>query len=118
AIEGLAVICLQILIAYVTRKLPAVPTIALGFCITGVAFALLAIAPSAISFGVMLVVIALGEVTQASRYYEYCSRLAPEGQQGLCLGSGFPADWAGIFGRGLDGRPVAARVRRSAAQAE
>lgn len=90
AIEGLAVICLQILIAYLTRKLPAVPTIALGFLITSLAFVLLAIHPSAISFAVMLVVIALGEVTQASRYYEYVSRLAPEGQQGLYMGYAFP----------------------------
>jgi proton-dependent oligopeptide transporter, POT family len=90
AIEGLAVICLQILIAYLTRKLPAVPTIALGFLITSLAFVLLALHPSAVSFAVMLVVIALGEVTQASRYYEYVSRLAPEGQQGLYMGYAFP----------------------------
>ena len=103
AIEGLAVICLQILIAYLTRKLPAVPTIALGFCITGVAFALLALAPSATSFGAMLVVIALGEVTQASRYYEYCSRLAPEGQQGLYMGYAFPPIGLGFLVAGWMG---------------
>jgi MFS family permease len=28
-------------------------------------------------------------VVQASRYYEYCSRLAPEGQQGLYMGYAF-----------------------------
>jgi dipeptide/tripeptide permease len=89
AIEGIAVICLQIVIAYVTRKLPTLPTIALGFTITGLAFILLALHPSAISFAATLVVMALGEVTQASRYYEYCSRLAPEGQQGLYMGYAF-----------------------------
>jgi proton-dependent oligopeptide transporter, POT family len=89
-IEGVAVICLQILVTYLTRKLPAVPTIALGFLITGCAFILLAVRPSVVSFAVMLVVIALGEVTQASRYYEYCSRLAPDGQQGLYMGYAFP----------------------------
>jgi POT family proton-dependent oligopeptide transporter len=105
AIEGFAVICLQILVAYLTRKLPAVPTIALGFLITGLAFSLLAIHPSVISFAVMLVVVAIGEVTQASRYYEYCSRLAPAGQQGLYMGYAFPpiglgfklAGWAGGY---------------------
>jgi POT family proton-dependent oligopeptide transporter len=105
AIEGFAVICLQILVAYLTRKLPAVPTIALGFLITGLAFILLAIHPSVISFAVMLVVVAIGEVTQASRYYEYCSRLAPAGQQGLYMGYAFPpiglgfklAGWTGGY---------------------
>jgi proton-dependent oligopeptide transporter, POT family len=90
AIEGFAVICLQILVAYITRKLPALQTIALGFSITAIAFALLAIRPSVGSFAVMLVVVAIGEVTQASRYYEYCSRLAPQGQQGVYMGYAFP----------------------------
>jgi proton-dependent oligopeptide transporter, POT family len=103
SLEGFAVICLQIFIAYVTRKLPAVPTIALGFLITGAAFALLALRPSAVSFGVMLFVIALGEVTQASRYYEYCSRLAPEGQQGLYMGYAFPPIGLGFLVAGWMG---------------
>lgn len=103
AIEGLAVISLQIVVAYVTRKMSAVPTIALGFLITGLAFALMAVHPSVISFAVMLVVIALGEVTQASRYYEYCSRLAPEGQEGLYLGYAFPPIGLGAWIGGLLG---------------
>ena len=40
-------------------------------------------------FGVLLVILALGELLQASRYYEYCSRLAPPGQQGLYMGYAF-----------------------------
>lgn len=103
AIEGFAVICLQILVTYLTRKLPAVPTIALGFLITGLAFSLLALHPSVISFAVMLVVIAIGEVTQASRYYEYCSRLAPEGQQGLYMGYAFPPIGLGFLVAGWMG---------------
>ncbi len=102
-IEGLAVICLQIVVAYATRRLSAVPTIALGFLITGLAFVLMAVHPSVISFAVMLVVIALGEVTQASRYYEYCSRLAPEGQEGLYLGYAFPPIGLGAWVGGLLG---------------
>ena len=36
-----------------------------------------------------LILLALGEVTQAPRYYEYISRLAPPGQQGLFMGYAF-----------------------------
>lgn len=103
AIEGLAVISLQILVTYVTRRMSAVPTIALGFLITGLAFILMAVHPSVASFAVMLVVIALGEVTQASRYYEYCSRLAPEGQEGLYMGYAFPPIGLGAWVGGLMG---------------
>ena len=39
--------------------------------------------------GVLLVILAFGELTQASRYYEYCSRLAPPEQQGLYMGYAF-----------------------------
>jgi MFS family permease len=36
-----------------------------------------------------LVVVALGEITQSPRYYEYISRLAPSGQQGTYMGFAF-----------------------------
>jgi proton-dependent oligopeptide transporter, POT family len=103
AIEAFSVICLQILIAYLTRKLPAVPTISLGFLISGCSFALLALHPSTNFFGLMLAVLALGEVIQASRYYEYCSRLAPEGQQGLYMGYAFLPIGLGFLAAGWMG---------------
>jgi POT family proton-dependent oligopeptide transporter len=34
-------------------------------------------------------VLALGEIMLASRYYDYISRLAPSGQQGLYMGYAF-----------------------------
>jgi proton-dependent oligopeptide transporter, POT family len=89
SIEAVTVILFQILATYLTRNMPAVRAIALGFLITGLAFILLAVHPSLWMFAVMLVVMALGEITQASRYYEYCSRLAPPGQQGLYMGYAF-----------------------------
>lgn len=89
SVEGLTIIAFQILIAYVTRKMPPIQAIAIGFLITGLSFALLAIHPSIWIFPVMLVVLALGEITQASRYYEYCSLLAPPGQAGLYMGYAF-----------------------------
>ena len=36
-----------------------------------------------------LALVALGEITQSPRYYEYISRLAPAGQQGTYLGFAF-----------------------------
>ena len=89
SIEAITVICFQILATYLTRKMAAVRAIALGFLISGLAFLFLAIRPSVLSLSLMLVVLALGEITQASRYYEYCSRLAPPGQQGVYMGYAF-----------------------------
>ena len=36
-----------------------------------------------------LFILALGEITQSPRYYEYVSRLAPPGQQGTYMGFAF-----------------------------
>lgn len=89
SLEGATIICLQILVAYLTQKIPAVQAIAIGFLIAACSWILLAVHPSTFAFGVLLVVLALGELLQASRYYEYCSRLAPPGQQGLYMGYAF-----------------------------
>ena len=89
SIEAFTVIGFQILVTYMTRKMEAVRVIALGFLISALSWILLAVHPTMLTLGAMLVVMALGELTQASRYYEYCSRLAPPGQQGLYMGYAF-----------------------------
>jgi len=89
SLEGATIICFQILVAYLTQKIPAVQAIAIGFLISASSWVLLAVHPSTFAFGVLLVILALGELLQASRYYEYCSRLAPPGQQGLYMGYAF-----------------------------
>lgn len=89
SIEAATVICFQILVTYLTRKIPAVQTIAMGFLLAGLSWILLAVHPTMFMLGALLVLLALGELTQASRYYEYCSRLAPAEQQGLYMGYAF-----------------------------
>lgn len=97
SVEGITVICFQILVTYLTREMAAVRAIALGFLIAGLAFSFLSVHPNMLMFAAMLVVLALGEITQASRYYEYCSRLAPPGQQGLYMGYAFLPIAIGYF---------------------
>ena len=45
--------------------------------------------PGVVMTAAALVVVALGELIQSPRYYEYISRLAPEGQQGTYMGFAF-----------------------------
>ncbi|MGA2846170.1 MAG: MFS transporter [Candidatus Acidiferrales bacterium] len=89
SVDPIIVICFQILASYLTRKMPAVRAMALGFFITGLSWILLAIHPTIPILVATLVGVAIGEITQASRYYEYISRLAPSGQQGLYMGYAF-----------------------------
>jgi POT family proton-dependent oligopeptide transporter len=97
SVDPIVVISCQILVTYLTRKLPVFTTMTLGFLITSLAWILMAINPTVPMVAVTLVGVALGEITQVSRYYEYVSRLAPPGQQGLYMGYAFLPIAIGYF---------------------
>ena len=97
SVDPIVVISCQILVTYLTRKLPAFATMTLGFLITSLAWILLAIHPTVPMLVATLVGVAIGEITQVSRYYEYISRLAPPGQQGLYMGYAFLPIAIGYF---------------------
>jgi dipeptide/tripeptide permease len=97
SVDPIVVICLQILVAYLTRTMPAIRAIALGFLVTGLSWVLLAIHPTVPMVVASFAVLAIGEVIQASRYYEYISRLAPAGQQGVYMGYAFLPVAIGYF---------------------
>jgi dipeptide/tripeptide permease len=89
AIEGFGVITTTVLVAYLTRKWRALPTMATGIAITSASWLILLIGNGSWFIAVTLFVLALGEALQASRFYEYCSRLAPQGQEGVFMGYAF-----------------------------
>lgn len=87
--DGLTVICLTLAINYLTRKIPAFQAVILGTVITSGAWLILAFWPTIHGAILSLFVLALGEIIQSPRYYEYISRLAPPGQQGTYMGFAF-----------------------------
>jgi POT family proton-dependent oligopeptide transporter len=97
SIDALAVICFQILVAYLTRKLAAFSAMTLGLLISSLSWLILALHPTTLGLVATLVVLALGEMTQSARYYDYISRLAPPGQQGLYMGYAFLPIAIGYF---------------------
>jgi POT family proton-dependent oligopeptide transporter len=97
SVDAIVVICLQIPITLLTRKMPAFTAMTLGLLITSLAWIILAIHPTVGAALVALVFVALGEITQVSRYYEYVSRLAPPGQQGVYMGYAFLPVALGYF---------------------
>jgi dipeptide/tripeptide permease len=97
SIDGLTVICFQILVSYLTRKIPAFSAMTLGLLIMSLSWLILAFHPTTVGFIVTLVVLAFGEITQSARYYEYVSRLAPPGQEGLYMGYAFVPIAIGYF---------------------
>jgi proton-dependent oligopeptide transporter, POT family len=89
AVEGFGVISTTVLVAWLTRKARPLPAMAAGVAITSVAWLILLLGNGSLFIAATLLVVALGEALQASRFYEYCSRLAPKGQEGVFMGYAF-----------------------------
>jgi POT family proton-dependent oligopeptide transporter len=85
----LTVIALQLVMSFLTKKIPAFRAVTIGTLISGLAWLLLIVHPSFFMAIVTLFVVSLGEIIQSPRYYEYISRLAPAGQQGTYMGFAF-----------------------------
>jgi proton-dependent oligopeptide transporter, POT family len=87
--DPLTVICFTMVFSLLTSKMRAFSAITLGTLISSVAWIAVVIHPSVPMAVVALVVLAIGEITQQPRYYEYISKLAPPGQQGTYMGFAF-----------------------------
>jgi dipeptide/tripeptide permease len=87
--DGLTVICLTLAVNFLTRRIPAFQAVILGTLITSLSWLILAFHPTIWGAIVSLFVLALGEITQQPRYYEYIALLAPRGQQGTYMGFAF-----------------------------
>jgi len=85
----LVVITLTVAINLLTQKLHAFNAIIIGTLITSLAWIILILRPTVVGVVITLIAVALGEITQSPRYYEYISRLAPSGQQGTYMGFAF-----------------------------
>ena len=84
--DSLTVIFLTLAVNYLTRKIPVFQAVILGTVITSLSWLVLALRPTLWGAVLSLFVLALGEIIQAPRFFEYVSRLAPPGQQGTYMG--------------------------------
>ena len=89
AVEAGTVIACTFLVNYLTRKVRPFLAIIAGVLISSVSWLFLTLGSGTPYVVAALIVLGLGELTQAPRYYEYISRLAPPGQQGLFMGYAF-----------------------------
>ncbi len=95
SIDPLCVILFQIAISFMTRKIRPFPAMTLGILVASFSWLLLTLGSTQslggipIMAAIALVVLATGEMIQSPRYYEYVSRLAPPGQQGVFMGYAF-----------------------------
>lgn len=91
------VIALTMALNLAMQKVASFRAITLGTLVSAVAWILLAIHPTVLMAYFTLAVVAIGEIIQSPRYYEYISRLAPPGQQGTYMGFAFLPIGIGSF---------------------
>jgi MFS family permease len=89
ATDPIVVILFTMAIGFLTKRMQAFHAVILGTLISSLAWIILIVHPSVWMAVATLVVVAIGEIVQQPRYYDYISRLAPEGQQGTYMGFAF-----------------------------
>jgi MFS family permease len=87
--DPIIVITCTVALNAAARRLRSLTAVILGTLVTGLGWGILALWPTVTGAVVALAVVALGEITQQPRYYEYISRLAPPEEQGTYLGFAF-----------------------------
>ena len=101
----LVVISLTVLINLATQKIASVKAVTLGTLMSSLAWIVLIFKPTITGVIITLVCVALGEIVQSPRYYEYISRLAPPGQQGTYMGFAFlPIGLGSLIGGWFGGK--------------
>lgn len=103
--DGLTVICLTMVINHLTRKIAPFSAVILGTLISSLCWLIIAFQPTVTGAVLSIVVLALGEIIQAPRYYEYIAKLAPAEQQGTYMGFAFlPIGIGSLVGGWFGGR--------------
>ncbi|HKW33739.1 MAG TPA: MFS transporter [Candidatus Acidoferrum sp.] len=103
--DGLTVICLTLVINHLTRKIAPFGAVILGTLISSLCWLIIAFQPTVVGAVLSIVVLALGEIIQAPRYYEYIAKLAPAEQQGTYMGFAFlPIGVGSLIGGWFGGR--------------
>lgn len=87
--DPIIVITLTVAVNAITRRISSFRAITLGTVLTAVGWLAVGLHPRVWTAVAALMIVALGEIIQSPRYYEYISRLAPPGQQGTYMGFAF-----------------------------
>jgi dipeptide/tripeptide permease len=89
SLEAFSVIFLTVPVAALMKKVRAVPQMTLGIAVGSCSWLVLVLFQSWQAAALAMFLLALGEVLQAPRYYEYVADLAPKEQVGTFMGFAF-----------------------------
>jgi len=105
SIDAAVVICFTLAWNHLIQKIPPFRAVILGTLVSALSWLILALWSSYWGAVLSIFILALGEITQAPKYYEYISKLAPAEQQGTYMGFAFlPIGIGSIVGGWFGGK--------------
>lgn len=108
-VNAWTIIFMSVLIASLTRKWRPMTAMTLGFTFASFCWILIGVSPTVLAAIIGIGLFAIGEATQAPRFYEYVGSLAPKEQVGTFMGFAFLPVAVGSFAAG----PIADWLRHS-----
>lgn len=100
AVDAVGIIFLTVPMAALVKEWKPITAMTLGFIFASFAWILIGAVPTVWATVAGIALYALGEATQAPRFYEYVSNLAPRGQTGTYMGFAFLPVAIGSFSAG------------------
>ena len=100
-VDAWTIILITIPVTALVSKLKPVTAIILGFSIASLSWIIIGAGGTILAAIIGVAMFALGEATQAPRFYEYVSSLAPKDQVGTFMGFAFLPVAIGSFSAGL-----------------
>jgi POT family proton-dependent oligopeptide transporter len=101
AVDAAVILLLTVPIAMVVKRLKPIPAMTLGFIVASSSWLLMGAVPTVLAAIFSIALFAVGEATQAPRFYEYVASLAPKGQLGTFMGFAFLPVAIGSLGAGV-----------------
>jgi MFS family permease len=89
AVDAICIIFLTVPIAFIVKKMKPISAMSLGFVVASCSWILMGSVPTVTAAIISIALYAVGEATQAPRFYEYVASLAPNGQIGTFMGFAF-----------------------------
>lgn len=101
AVDAICIIFLTVPMAFIVKKWKPIAAMTLGFVFASFSWIIMGSIPTVTTTIVAIGLYALGEATQAPRFYEYVASLAPKGQIGTFMGFAFLPVAIGSFSAGV-----------------
>jgi dipeptide/tripeptide permease len=106
SLDAAAIVCLQVVVGYLARNLPAGRAVSLAAVIAAAGIAVIGLHPSVYAIVAGILVFSVGEMIYSAHFYRYLGSIAPPDQVGMFMGFAFLPIALGYFLAGLVGVPV------------